>query len=134
MGNNLLMINVWISTFSIYIMLCGFYYSYLLSYVNRTILLLPRGIFENAIRLANLSDDERPYFDNDYLEHKVISYFNVNLKGRVTSYDVSFCYFNVFEKYAESELCDGVLIGFRTSIIFNIVYTNTLAFSISSNE
>lgn len=128
------MINVWISTFSFYIMLCGFSYSYLLSYVNRTFLLLPRGIFENAIRLANPDDNERPYFDNNYLENKVIDYFNVNLQGRVSSYDVSFRYFDTLDTYENSELFDGVLVGFRTSIVFDIVYTNKLVFTITSNE
>lgn len=127
------MINIWLSIITFYVMLCGFSYSYLLSHVNRTFLLLPRGIMENSIVILEANTFEKPFFDCEYLKKAVIDYFNVNLKDYVASYDISFYFFKSNDNYANSEHFDGVSIGLKTALLFAISYSNDLTFTITNH-
>lgn len=114
-------------------MLCGFSYSYLISRVNRTFLLLPRGIMESAIVITEAHLFDRPFFDCEYLKRTTIAYFNVNLENLVEMYDLSFYFFDSVDGYGDGEHFDGVSIGLRTSLIFAIKYSNSMTFTIESN-
>lgn len=128
------MMNVWLSVLTFYVILSGFFFSYRLSGVNRTFLLLPKGIIENSIIIIESHNYEKPFFDIDYLQNETKRYFTVNLGEYVSTYDLSFYFFDKdgSDDHFE-ERYDGVSIALKTKIIADMYYENSLTFTIKNH-
>jgi len=128
------MMNVWLGVLTFYIVLSGFFFSYRLSGVNRTFLLLPKGIIENSVVIIDQHTFEKPFFDITYLEEKTKDYFTINLDKYVSSYALSFFYFDTDgnEDFFNQHY-DGVSIALKTKITGEMYYENSLTFTIKNH-
>lgn len=129
------MTGIWIAVVSMSLLLTGFTFSLKLSAINRTFLLLPSGIMENAVATIGLTAEEKPYYIASQLEYEVQSYFVDNLKNHVASFSLSYHYFNQNEGSGYTlDRYDGVTIGLKAPVIFNYEYRNSLTFTIEKHE
>ncbi len=129
------MINVWIVLVSMSLLLSGFSFSIKISAINRTFLLLPRGIIENSVTILGVTDEEKPYFDSAYLETAVRTYFVDNLVLYVAQFSLAYHYFYQDEDASYLlDRYDGVIIGLKAPLILNYQYQNSLTFTIKSHE
>lgn len=129
------MSGIWIAVVSMSLLLTGFTFSLRISAINRTFLLLPSGIIENAVTVIGLADKAKPYYDMPYLEDEVKTFFVENLKNHVAQFSLSYHYFQQDEggDYLLDQY-DGVTIGLEAPLIFNYKYHNSLTFIIKSHE
>ena len=129
------MLNVWICFTILGIMLSGFSFSMRISGINRTFLLLPRGIFETAVVIIEREEGDKPYYDQLYLEHAVKQYFVKSLKPYTDTFEVAFSYFDKDEEdVVFLSKFDGVAIGLRVNIMLGLFYQNSLTFIIGEHE
>lgn len=127
------MLNFWLGILTFVISLSSFSLATKISNVNKIFYLLPRSIMENALRLDEVNNE--PHFDQTYLEINVKDYFSLNLKYLVSSYDLAFDYFKQNEDDDFfSTYFDGVNIHFKTTIVLNFQYVNSLTFTIKQHE
>ena len=128
------MMNVLLGVLTFYILLSGFLFSYRLSGINRTFLLLPKGIIENAIVIIYEQNYKKPFFNQEYLEKETEKYFSVNLEKYVSSFALSFYYFDKDgnEDYFDQRF-DGVSIALKTPLFVDNYYQNSLTFTIQSH-
>lgn len=129
------MINVWICFTVLGIMLSGFSFSIRMSGINRTFLLLPRGILEVAVMIIDREENDKPYYDQQYLQQAVKQYLILNLKPYTDTFEVAFSYFDKDgEDIVFSGKYDGVIIGLKVELMLGFHYQNSLAFVIGQYE
>lgn len=127
------MLNFWLCILTFVISLSSFSLATKISNVNKIFYLLPRSIMENALRLDEVNNE--PYYDQSYLEINAKDYFSLNLKYLVSSYHLAFDYFKQNEDDDFFSIYfDGVNIHFKTTIVFNFQYVNSLTFTIKQHE
>jgi len=129
------MINVWVTLTVLSILLTGFSFSLKLGGINRTFLLLPYGIFENAVVVVGLEAGQEPYYQQDYLEAAVADYFIQNLKPYVAEFALAYDYFDKDgeEDYLLNQF-NGVTVSLKTKLFMSCDYQNSLSFVIDHYE
>jgi hypothetical protein len=122
------MTGIWIAVVSMSLLLTGFTFSLKLSAINRTFLLLPSGIMENAVATIGLTAEEKPYYIASQLEYEVQSYFVDNLKNHVASFSISITILTRTRQRYTLDRYDGVTIGFRPlSYLITSIVTASLS-------
>jgi len=104
--------------------------------VNRTFLLLYKGVIESSIAFINEdgSPNENPYFYKETLERNVDEYLFDNLTRYVTSYTVSFNFFHRDNGLTcTSKECQAVKITLDCKINYLFSYTKARNYYINSN-
>jgi len=129
------MINIWLSLIALFMCLSGFSLAYQISGINRTFLLLPKGIIEMSVVVIADEEGYAPYYDEKYLEEKTIDYFTINLEKYVEEFQMAFSYFqHHLDSSSHLGKNDGVVIGLKAYMIFGFEYQNALSFVINAHE
>ena len=108
--------------------------TYRLNGVHRTLFNVPISIFESSIPLINENENPSLYFSKEVLEEKLNAYFANQLQKYVSSYSLSFYYYNQ-EDYSicRDDQCTSLEINLKARIVLDFEYDKTANFYIRSN-
>lgn len=108
--------------------------TYRLNGVHRTLFNVPISLFETSIPLINDSPDPNLYFMKEQLEEKLDSYFSSQLRKYVSSYKVSYYYYNREDSsICRDDYCTSIEINLKAMVVLNFQYDKTANFYIRSN-
>lgn len=108
--------------------------TYRLNGVHRTLFNVPISIFEASIPLTDESENPSLYFSKEVLEEKLNTYFASQLRKYVSSYSLSFYYYNQ-EDYSicRDDRCTSLEINLKARIVLDFEYDKSANFYIRSN-
>ena len=108
--------------------------TYRLNGVHRTLFNVPISIFEASIPLTDESENPSLYFSKEVLEEKLNTYFASQLRKYVSSYSLSFYYYNQ-EDYSicRDDRCTSLEINLKAKIVLDFEYDKSANFYIRSN-
>ena len=108
--------------------------TYRLNGVHRTLFNVPISIFEASIPLTDESENPSLYFSKKVLEEKLNTYFASQLRKYVSSYSLSFYYYNQ-EDYSicRDDRCTSLEINLKARIVLDFEYDKSANFYIRSN-
>lgn len=108
--------------------------TYRLNGVHRTLFNVPISIFEASIPLTDESENPSLYFSKEVLEEKLNMYFASQLRKYVSSYSLSFYYYNQ-EDYSicRDDRCTSLEINLKARIVLDFEYDKSANFYIRSN-
>ena len=88
------MINMIISFMVVVLSFNFFMMSYQVNGLNRLVMNAPISLFETAIELMDISEENGPIFNKETLERNLTSYFDFSLPHYTDEYEVGFYYYN----------------------------------------
>ena len=101
------------------------------SSVNRTFLLMNRGVIESAINTIRADEDFKPYFNEDKLENNIKNYLNDNLPRYVTGYTLSYYYFyNEDGLICTNHNCNAIKVSLKADLNYFFKYEKAISFFI----
>ena len=128
------MVAMLISFFVVYLCFSFFMVSYQINGVNRLVTSTPLSLFETAIVLYNIDEENGPYFDKEILEDNLTSYFDFHMPRYVDGYDISFYYYNITDhSFDLDDECQAVEVTIETTLIMFKHYQKTMFYEIRSN-
>lgn len=105
------------------------------SSVNRTFLLLHRGVIESAINTIDESGEPNVYINETKLESGVRDYLDKNLPKYVTNYTLSYYYFYQSDGLiCLSHHCDSIKISLKADINYFFHYEKAISFYIHEGK
>ena len=127
------MIAMIISFFVVFISFNFFMISYEINGVNRIVLSAPLSLYETAIELFNIDEDEGPHFNKTILEDNITSYFDFHLPRYVNDYDLDFYYYNPSDHSLDMDSkCQAVEVTVSMELVLNTHYQKTMFYEIRS--
>lgn len=101
------------------------------SSVNRTFMLMHRGVIESAINTIGDENEFEPYFNEDKLENNIKTYLNDNLPNYVTHYTLSYYYFYKDDGLiCVSHNCNAIKVSLKATINYFFHYEKAISFFI----
>lgn len=88
------MIAVFISFFVVVLSFNFFMISHQINGINRLVMSAPLSLFETAINLFEIDEDNGPTFDKYILEDNITSYFDYHMPTYTSDYELSFYYYD----------------------------------------
>lgn len=111
-----------------------FMMSYQVNGVNRLVLGMPMSLFETAIVMTNLSENEVPKFNHDILEGNLTSYFAYSMPHYTDDYSLYFYYYNPKNhSVCLSTQCRAVEVTVNANLALGYNYSKTMYYEIRSN-
>ena len=108
----------------------NFTLTYRLQTINRAIINTPLELFELAIPLVNI-DEENIYFDKIKLEAGILNYYEETIEDQFKSYDVEFYYYNQSNhSICVSDKCNAVEITVSGNYFLNFTYERSINYEI----
>lgn len=128
------MIAMFISFIVVYLCFSFFMVSYQINGVNRLVTSTPLSLFETAMVLFDIDEEEGPYFDKEILEDNLTSFFDYHLPRYTDHYDVSFYYYNLNDHSLNmSNEPRAVEVIVQAELILSKHYQKTMFYEIRSN-
>ena len=128
------MINMIISFLVVTLSFNFFMMSYQVNGLNRLVMNAPISLFETAIELMDINEDNGPIFNKETLENNLTSYFDFSLPKYTEDYEVSFYYYNPSDhSVCLNENAKAVEVSVSASFIFAFQYQKTMFYEIRSN-
>ena len=128
------MVAALISFFVVFLSFNFFMMSYQVNGINRLVVATPLSMFETAIVLINIDEDEGPYFDKEILEDNLTSYFDYHLRRYTNQYDVTFYYYNIADHSLNmSNEPRAVEVTVEAELALSKLYQKTMFYEIRSN-
>ena len=111
-----------------------FMVSYQVNSINRLVVGAPLSLFETAVVLFEIDEEEGPYFDKEVLEDNLTSFFDYHLKRYTNQYALSFYYYNIEDHSLNmSEEPRAVEVTISTELALAKHYQKTMYYEIRSN-
>lgn len=88
------MLTMIISFFIVVLSFNFFMISFQINGINRLVLGAPMSLFETAINMFEIDEDEGPKFDKEILEQNLTSYFDYSMPSFTNDYSLDFYYYN----------------------------------------
>ena len=128
------MIAMFISFFVAFLSFNFFMVSYQINGINRLVMSAPLSLFETALVLIDIDENDGPYFDKVILEDNLTSYFDFHLPRYTNAYDVSFYYYNTMDHslYLGDEP-KAVEVTLSANLFLQKHYQKTMFYEIRSN-
>ena len=128
------MIAMFISLFVVYLCFSFFMVSYQINGVNRLVTSAPLSLFETAIVLFEIDEEEGPYFDKKILENNLTSFFDYHLPRYTDHYHVSLYYYNLSNRSLDmSNKPKAVEVTVEAELVLSKHYQKTMFYEIRSN-
>ena len=128
------MINMIISFLVVTLSFNFFMMSYQVNGLNRLVMNAPISLFETAIELMDINEDNGPVFNKETLENNLTSYFDFSLPHYTDEYEVNFYYYNPSDhSVCIDEKAKAVEVSVSASFIFAYQYQKTMFYEIRSN-
>ena len=128
------MIAMFISLFVVYLCFSFFMVSYQINGVNRLVTSAPLSLFETAIVLFEIDEEEGPYFDKKILENNLTSFFDYHLPRYTDHYQVSLYYYNLSNHSLDmSNEPKAVEVTVEAELVLSKHYQKTMFYEIRSN-
>ena len=111
-----------------------FMVSYQVNGINRLVVGAPLSLFETAVVLFEIDEEEGPYFDKEALEDNLTSFFDYHLPRYTNQYELSFYYYNIEDHSLNmSEEPRAVEVTISTELVLAKHYQKTMYYEIRSN-
>ena len=108
--------------------------SYQINGINRLVIGAPLSLFETAIVLLDIDEDNGPYFDKEMLEDNLTSYFDYHLPRYTEEYSVSFYYYDTTNHSLDmSDEPQAVEATISAELVLSNHYQRTMFYEIRSN-
>ena len=128
------MIAMFISFFVVFLSFNFFMVSYQVNGINRLVMSAPLSLFETALVLLDIDEDNGPYFDKVILEDNLTSYFDFHLPRYTSDYDLSFYYYNSEDHSLDmGEEVRAVEVTLNAELVLSKHYEKTMFYEIRSN-
>lgn len=82
-----------ISFFVVVLSFNFFMMSYQINGINRLVMSAPISLYETAINMFDIDEEEGPSFDKEILEENITSYFDFHMPRYTNDYDLDFYYY-----------------------------------------
>ena len=82
-----------ISFFVVVLSFNFFMMSYQINGINRIVMSAPISLYETAINMFDIDEEEGPSFDKEILEDNITSYFDFHMARYTSDYDLDFYYY-----------------------------------------
>lgn len=110
-----------------------FMISYQINGINRLVLGAPMSLFETAIDMFEIDEEEGPKFMKDILEDNLTSYFNHSMPNFTNDYSLTFYYYNQSDySICLDEEPTAVEIEVNALLMLNYHYQKTMYYEIRS--
>ena len=111
-----------------------FMVSYQVNGINRLVVGAPLSLFETAVVLFEIDEEEGPYFDKEVLEDNLTSFFDYHLPRYTNQYELSFYYYNIEDHSLNmSEEPRAVEVTISAELMLAKHYQKTMYYEIRSN-
>ena len=111
-----------------------FMISYQVNGVNRLVLAMPISLYETAMDMYEIDENQGPRFDKKQLEKNIHTYFDYSMGNYTTDYKVSFYYFNpINHSICLTDRCSAVEVKVEANLFMNFHYKKTMYYQIRSN-
>ena len=128
------MISVFICLFIVVLSFNFFMTSYQINGINRLVLSMPLSLFETAINLFDINEDEGPSFDKDYLSYNLTSYFDYHMPKYTDNYEFTLYYYKPSDHSLDmSDNPKAVEVTVTAKIVLNNYYQKEMFYEIRSN-
>ena len=105
-----------------------FSFSFAVHGINRLVINAPRTIFEYGVVTSESGD---PYYEQEEIKKRYISYLDEQIYQYVDEYDLSFRFYNPNTGGLCLEKCDGVEVKVTSNIAFSFTYSRVMFYEIS---
>ena len=128
------MIAMFISFFVAFLSFNFFMISYQINGINRLVMSAPLSLFETALVLIDIDENNGPYFDKVILEDNLTSYFDCHVPRYTSDYDVSFYYYNSEDHSLDmDDEARAVEVTINANLVLSKHYEKTMFYEIRSN-
>ena len=128
------MITAILSFFVVFFSFNFFMLSYQANGINRLVMSMPLSLFETAIEMLDINEEEGPYFNKEELEDNLTSYFDFHLPRYTDDYSLNLYYYNIIDHSIDmDDECQAVEVKVETDLILFKHYAKTMYYEIRSN-
>ena len=128
------MITAILSFFVVFFSFNFFMLSYQANGINRLVMSMPLSLFETAIEMLDINEEEGPYFNKEELEDNLTSYFDFHLPRYTNDYSLNLYYYNIIDRSIDmDDECQAVEVKVETDLILFKHYAKTMYYEIRSN-
>ena len=128
------MVAMLISFFVAFLSFNFFMVSYQVNGINRLVTGAPLSLFETAVVLLDIDEENGPYFDKEALEDNLTSFFDYHLPRYTNQYELSFYYYNIQDHSLNiSDEPRAVEVTVITELVLAKHYQKTMHYEIRSN-
>ena len=128
------MIAMFISFFVAFLSFNFFMISYQINGINRLVMSAPLSLFETALVLIDIDENNGPYFDKVILEDNLTSDFDFHVPRYTSDYDVSFYYYNSEDHSLDmDDEARAVEVTINANLVLSKHYEKTMFYEIRSN-
>lgn len=105
-----------------------FTFSFAVHGINRLVVNAPKAIFEYSVVL---NESEEPFFDQNEVKKRYISYIDDQIYQYVNSYEIKFRFYDPATSGLCEEKCEGVEVKITSNIAFSYTYSRVMFYEIS---
>ena len=111
-----------------------FMISYQINGINRLVLSMPLSLYETAIIMYDIDEENGPNFDKQLLEENITSYFTFHMARYSSDYELDFYYYNPIDHSLNmSDEIKAVEVTVDASLFLYYQYHKTMFYEIRSN-
>ena len=108
-----------------------FMHSYQVNGLNRLVVSMPLSLYETAINMFEIDEETGPYFDKEYLEDNLTSFFDYHIYKYTDNYSLNFYYYNIEDHSIDmDDECQAVEVTVTADIILYQKYVKTMHYEI----
>ena len=123
-----------ISFFVVVLSFNFFMMSYQINGINRLVMSAPISLYETAINMFDIDEEEGPSFDKEILEENITSYFDFHMPRYTNDYDLDFYYYIPSNHSLDmSDDPKAVEVTLDSTIVLFYHYQKTLYYEIRRN-
>ena len=123
-----------ISLFVVVLSFNFFMMSYQINGINRLVMSAPISLYETAINMYEIDEDNGPYFDKEILEDNITSYFAFHMPRYVENYELDFYYYNLIDHSLDmNEKVKAVEVSLNATVTLYYQYQKTMYYEIRRN-
>ena len=127
------MISMIIAFFVVILSFNFFMISYQITGINRLVLGAPLSLFETAINMYQIDQNEGPYFDKEILVNNITSYFSYHMPRYTNDYLLSYYYYNIENHSLDmSDKAKAVEVTLTADLSLYYHYQKTMYYEIRS--
>ena len=128
------MIGMIISFFVAFLSFNFFMTSYQINGINRLVLGMPISLYETAINMIDIDEDEGPYFIREELEDNLTSFIDIHMPRYTSDYSVQFYYYNIADHSLNlTSEPRAVEVTIKANLVMFNQYQKTMFYEIRSN-
>jgi hypothetical protein len=128
------MVTVIISFLVVVLSFNFFMMSYQINGINRLVMSAPMSLYETAINVFNIDEENGPYFDKQILEENITYYFNFHMPKYTDDYQLDFYYYNPNDHTLDmNDEVKAVEVTVSANIILYYHYQKTMYYEIWRN-